>query len=207
MLLEASGSGVGSGGWELTRARTAASLDVPSGKQQTCSTRVAVTVAPGGRSSPGSVQAAGSLQVREMKFSWSGVPMLSTVATAVSGPRLVTVMAKLAKSPTRAFDVRLPIHRMVTARSALAAACACAVASGTAVTGIRATTATPARPSLRPRPRTWFMADPLSCRPSCPTACLRAARPAPSARGPGADARAMREPLRRAHFLYSHQLT
>jgi hypothetical protein len=43
MLLEASGSGVGSGGWELTRGLTAASLDVPSGKQQTCSTRVAVT--------------------------------------------------------------------------------------------------------------------------------------------------------------------
>jgi hypothetical protein len=32
VLLEASGSGVGSGGWELARARTAAFLDVPSGK-------------------------------------------------------------------------------------------------------------------------------------------------------------------------------
>src|SRR5512132_3079558 len=77
MLLEASGSGVGSGGCELTRARTAAFLDVPPGKQQTCTTRVAVTVAPGGRSSPGSVQAAGLLQVRETPFSWSGSPMLS----------------------------------------------------------------------------------------------------------------------------------
>src|SRR5215831_13073218 len=72
MLLEVSGSGVGSGACELTKALTVALLDVPAGKQQTCSTRVAVTVAPGGRSTPGSVQAAGSLQVREMGFSWSG---------------------------------------------------------------------------------------------------------------------------------------
>src|SRR6266511_4545242 len=158
MLLEASGSGVGSGGWELTRALTGASLDVPCGKQQTCSTRVAVTVAPGGRSSP-DPQAAGSLQVREMGFSWSGVAMLSTVATAVSGPRLVTVMAKLAVSPTRALGVPPPIHRMVTARSALVVVWACAVASGTAVIATKATTtATPARPSLRPRLRAWFMA-------------------------------------------------
>src|SRR6266704_2411297 len=150
MLLEVCGSGVGSGGCELTKAFTAALLGVPFGKQQTCSTRVAVTVAPGGRSSPGSVQAAGSLQVREMGFSWSGVPMLSTVATAVSGPRLVAVMAKLANSPTFALGAPSPIHRMATARSALAAVCARAVASGTAAIGTGATTtATPARPSLR----------------------------------------------------------
>jgi hypothetical protein len=93
------------------------------------------------------------------------------------------------KLPDPRLGVPPPIQRMVTARSALTAGCACAVASGTAVIGIRATTtATPARPSLRPRLRTWFMAD-SPCRAGRLADGLpAAARPAPSAGRPGANA-------------------
>ncbi len=70
LSLVASGSGVKA----ATTAPTGARLDSPLGKQQTCSTRVAVTLAPGARSAPGPgsvpgwMQAARSLQVNETKF-------------------------------------------------------------------------------------------------------------------------------------------